>query len=89
MKIYAQINEDKICIGVSQLSSEVIRGNMIEIPSSDDDYLWRKYENGNWSDEKFEPVPEPSDQPTTEEMINATYLETQYQTVLMEMQSGI
>jgi hypothetical protein len=42
---------------------------------------------------KVEPVisePEPIDpQPTMAEMINATYLETQYQTVLMEMQSGL
>lgn len=28
-------------------------------------------------------------EPTTVEMINATYLETQYQTVLLEMQSGM
>lgn len=55
MKFYAQINENSICVGVSQLSGEVIADNMIEIDSADTDYLWRKYENGAWSNEKFEP----------------------------------
>lgn len=36
------------------------------------------------------PEPEPIDpQPTTDEIIRANYLETQYQTVLLEMQSGM
>lgn len=35
-------------------------------------------------------VPEPTDpQPSTDEIIRANYLETQYQTVLLEMQSGM
>lgn len=55
MKFYAQLNENKICIGVSQLSGEVIQDNMIEIQSFDNDKLWRKYENKAWSTEKFEP----------------------------------
>lgn len=56
MKCYAQLNENNICIGVSQLSGEVIQGNMIELPSISMDYMWKKYENNQWSTEKFEPV---------------------------------
>lgn len=55
MKFYAQLNENNICIGISQLSGEVIQSNMIEIQSADNSYLWRKYENSTWSNEKFEP----------------------------------
>ena len=55
MKFYAQLNENNICTGVSQLSGEVLQENMIEIPSADSALLWKKYENGAWSAEKFEP----------------------------------
>ncbi|MFZ5639071.1 MAG: hypothetical protein ACOY4Q_00005 [Bacillota bacterium] len=55
VKIYAQLNENGVCIGVSQLSGVVEQSNMIEIPALDTDYLWKKYENGQWSAEKFEP----------------------------------
>ena len=53
---YAQLNEKNICIGVSQLSGEVQRANMIPIKSMDADYIGRKYENGEWSADKFEPI---------------------------------
>lgn len=55
MKFYAQLNENNICIGISQLSGEVIQDDMIEIQSFDNDKIWRKYENKVWSTEKFEP----------------------------------
>lgn len=55
MKIYAQLNENKICIGISQLSGEVIQENLIELPSADTGYLWKKYENSTWSAGTFEP----------------------------------
>ncbi len=55
MKFYAQLNENSICIGISQLSGEVIQDNMIEIQSFDNNKIWRKYENKAWSAEKFEP----------------------------------
>lgn len=55
MKFYAQLNENNICIGISQLSGEVIQDNMIEIPAADNSYLWKKYENGVWSAGTFEP----------------------------------
>lgn len=56
MTIYAQLNANNICIGISQLSGEVQGTNMIPIESMDTDYIWRKYENGEWSTEKYEPV---------------------------------
>ncbi len=56
MKIYAQLNENQICIGISQLSGKANVDNMIEIESFDDSYIWRKYENGEWSAERYEPV---------------------------------
>lgn len=59
MKFYAQLNENSICIGISQLSGEVIQDDMIEISTNDDSYMWKKYENGVWSDGTFEPIPEP------------------------------
>lgn len=69
MKFYAQLNENKICIGISQLSGTVDNENLIEIESADNDFMWRKYENGKWSAEKFEPVqPDPVYQPTNAEI---------------------
>jgi hypothetical protein len=52
---YAQLNENNTCIGVSQLSGEVHADNMIAIENLDTDYLWRKYEGGQWSTDKYEP----------------------------------
>jgi len=63
MKNYATIDDSNICIGVSQLNAEVNDSNLIEIEKCDEDYLWRKYENGVWSTEKYlplEPPPEPT-----------------------------
>lgn len=56
MYLYAQLNENNVCIGLSQLSGEVIDSKLVEIASADSDYLWKKYENGVWSTEKYEPV---------------------------------
>lgn len=56
MKTYAQINGNNICIGISQLSGGVKAKDMIEVPDMDTDYIWRKYEKGTWSAEKYEPV---------------------------------
>lgn len=81
MKFYAQLNENNICIAISQLSGTVIKDNMIEIPSFDSSYEWKKYENGQWSTEKFEPKEESII--TIEEQI---YAESLYQTALLEMQ---
>ena len=55
MNYYAQINENNIAIGISQLSEETKNDELIKIESYDEDYLWRKYENGVWSTEKYLP----------------------------------
>ena len=52
---YAQLNNDNICIGVSQLAGEANDSKLIPIGTFDESYLWRKYENGVWSEKKFIP----------------------------------
>jgi len=67
MYYYAQINEESLCIGVSCLSGKIEADNMIEIPSYDTDYIYRKYENGQWSEEKYIPeMPDPLPDPIQE-----------------------
>ncbi|MCB2309046.1 hypothetical protein LGL08_20290 [Clostridium estertheticum] len=56
MKIYAVLNKNKICTGISQLSGEVIQADMIEITTTDMKYMWKKFENSVWSTGTFEPV---------------------------------
>lgn len=59
------------------------------------DYRITEYENGTVVKQLISQEPaiselEPTDpQPSIDEIIRANYLETQYQTVLMEMQSGM
>ena len=48
--IYAQLNEENICIGVSDLSGEVEADNMILLESFDVDILGKKYNNGEWEE---------------------------------------
>lgn len=59
----------------------------------DGDYNVTEYGNGSVVRSLISqpmPEPEPIDpQPSTDEIIRANYLETQYQTVLLEMQSGM
>lgn len=53
---YAQLNENGICIAVSTLAGEVTADNLIRLDTYDTDKLWRKYENGQWSAGKYEPI---------------------------------
>lgn len=56
MKYYAQLNENNICTGISQLSGEINQLNMVEIPSVDMSYMWKKYDSATgWSIETYEP----------------------------------
>lgn len=64
MFYYAQLNEENICISISGYGSEMDHEILIAIESENYDYLWRKYENGEWSEEKFKPEPQP--QPPSE-----------------------
>lgn len=90
MKYYAQLNENKICTGISQLSGEVKQENMIEIPSADKSYLWKKFENGVWSEGTFEPVqPVIPAEPTNAEMqanqmVIMDVLATMYEDMLLK-----
>lgn len=90
MRYYAQLNENKICVGISQLSGEVIQDDMIEIPTADRSFLWKKHENGAWSAETFESTPEPTGtEPTPSEiqanqMIIMDVLATMYEDMLVK-----
>ena len=55
MVFYADLNSNKVCIGIKQLSGIIQDPNSVQIESFDVDFLWRKYENGHWSKERFEP----------------------------------
>lgn len=57
MFYYAKLNEDKICIGFVSYPKlyESVEG-LIHIPDYNESYLFRKYENGQWSQDTFEPT---------------------------------
>lgn len=55
MYIYAELNENNICIGLKVLSGRIDEDRSIQVEFFDQNLLWRKYENGQWSAEKFEP----------------------------------
>lgn len=58
MKVYADLNEDGVCIGIRVVADETALGDGIEIDSYDPDKLMRKYENGSWGDKmplQFDP----------------------------------
>lgn len=85
MKFYAQLNENKVCIGISQLSGEVIQDDLIEIPSADTGYLWKKFENDTWNTGTFEPE---STAPITEFealKIENAELRTDFNSAIMEL----
>jgi len=68
MYIYAQLDAQQVCFAISMLVDEVTAPNMVRISEYNEDYMWRKYENGGWSTEKF-PPPEPEYQkPVSEEI---------------------
>ena len=48
MFYYAQIDENNICIGVTQLSDEINHANMITLDEYDTAILGKKYENGKF-----------------------------------------
>lgn len=59
---YAQLNEENICIGISQLSGEVNLPNMILLDSYDISLLGKKYNNGEWVNiEQPEQLVEPTE----------------------------
>lgn len=67
--IYAQLDNNNVCIGISQLSGEVQVENMLQIENYDVTILGKKYENGKWIE-----LPNPPVEPTEEEFIIAQTL---------------
>lgn len=78
---YAQLNDENVVIGISQLSGEVVADNMILINDNDVE-LGSTYNRTTGEFITLEPQPEPKPTPTIEEQILA---ENQYQTMLLEL----
>lgn len=70
--IYAQLDMNNICVGLSQLSGEVQAANMLQIEHYDTTLMGKKYENGVWVE--LPPAPEPIPAPTEEEIVQAELL---------------
>lgn len=47
---YAQLNNDNICVAVSQLSGKVSHSNMIRLSTFDTTIMGKKYNDGIWED---------------------------------------
>lgn len=70
MFTYAQIDENNICMGVSQLHSKESSDNLILL-SDDEDFtslLGKKYDNGQWIDNPDYVEPEPEVLPTISDL---------------------
>lgn len=78
---YAQINEENICIAVSQLYGEVQQENLIALSSFDSSVLGMKYENGAWT-EQPQPTPTLSE---TEQAVLDTAVDVEYLVCLKDM----
>lgn len=59
--IHATLNESNICIGYGDLSTQVSSEFLVYLPEGwNEDFLWRKWDGGQWSADKFEPVVTPT-----------------------------
>ena len=77
---YAQIDENNICIAVSDLSGKVTADNMLRLETYDTSLLGKKYNNGVW--EKVpQPEPEPTQLDRIELQVKTSYAEAQNQAV--------
>lgn len=81
---YAQLNDEYVVIGISQLSGAVIADNMILIDDLDVG-LGSTYNRETGEFSPPEPHPNPEPKATIEEVAEETLLETKYQTFLLEM----
>lgn len=84
---YAELNKENIVNAISDLHSEENADNMIFI--NDLDVAMGSTYNqktGEFTPPEPQPIPEPS--VPIEEIIEANLLETQYQTLLIEMLAG-
>ena len=87
---YAQIDEDNICIGVSQAPEEIIRDDMVQIDSYDLSLLRKIYQDGEWIENPNpEPEPKPVPEPTSTDELKELMLDLmEGQVTLFEMQLG-
>jgi hypothetical protein len=56
MPFYANIDQTGLCIGVTETLEAIADPNSIEIDGLDGNYLYRKFENNQWSIGKFPPT---------------------------------
>lgn len=65
MFYYAQLNEDNICVGISQLNQEMKQDDLIPITLDqyNHELLSKKYKNGQWIGTIVEPEPGPIPEP--------------------------
>ncbi len=70
-KIYAQIDENGICVGISQVAGEINSPNHIELETEDYSYLRKVYSNNQWTDQVVElNLSDPYNPPQTEINLN-------------------
>lgn len=50
---YAQLNTDGVCFGIAESSHQLL-GDSVVLLGEVESPLWKKYENGVWSEETFE-----------------------------------
>ncbi len=55
MFYYAELNSGNVCVGVKMVAGVMDYSNHVAIDSVDGDLVNRKYENGEWSAEKYVP----------------------------------
>ena len=69
MYSYAQIDKDtKICFGVSHLSGEVNKDNLIPLESGATDALGKRWNGASWEEVEQEPTDEAAPEPTNTEL---------------------
>ncbi len=69
---YAQIDDDGICCGVSQLSGIVEHDNMIQLESYDMSLIGKLWTGTEWIENPNPPEPvEPTTEPTNQDIMDA------------------
>lgn len=69
---YAQIDDDDICCGVSQLSGIVEHDNMIQLESYDMSLMGKLWTGTEWVENPNPPEPpEPTTEPTNQDIMDA------------------
>lgn len=69
---YAQIDDDDICCGISQLSGIVEHDNMIQLESYDMSLMGKLWTGTEWIENPNPPEPvEPTTEPTNQDIMDA------------------